>query len=127
MYSKLFKLAMLPMLLFVLIASGCATVFKGSSEKVSFSSDQPGTKVYVNGQFMGTTPVETKLMSKNSYIIEFRKDGYQSKTVMLNNSVGAGWVVLDVILGGFPVVIDAISGDWYRLDRDHVIGNLEKI
>jgi len=108
------------------VLAGCATLFKGSNEKVSLASDPSQAKVYVNGEYMGETPVQLPLQSKHTYSIEFRKDGYQSKTVLLNDHVGAGWIVLDVIGGLVPVIIDAATGDWYYLDQTHVNAALEK-
>ncbi|HMN26177.1 MAG TPA: PEGA domain-containing protein [Ignavibacteriaceae bacterium] len=108
------------------IFSSCATIFKGSTDDVSFSSEPTGAKVYVNGNLLGTTPVQLELKSKNSYTIEFKKDGYETKTVLLNNSVGGGWIVLDILGGLFPVIIDAATGNWYELDQEHVNGVLEE-
>ncbi|MGA2784857.1 MAG: PEGA domain-containing protein [Candidatus Bathyarchaeia archaeon] len=106
--------------------NGCATIFHGMSDKIDFSSDPTGAKVYVNGQLMGTAPLELKLESKHSYNIEFRKEGYEDKTVVVTNSVGAGWIVLDVIFGLVPVIVDAATGSWYSLDQEHVNAALEK-
>lgn len=115
--------------LFVLIAftfSSCATLFKGSTDEVNFSSDPSGAKVYVNGSLMGTTPVQLELKSNKTYTIEFKKDGYETKTVILNNSVGAGWIILDVLGGLIPIIIDAATGNWYELDQDHLNAVLEQ-
>ncbi|HRN70860.1 MAG TPA: PEGA domain-containing protein [Ignavibacteriaceae bacterium] len=109
-----------------LIFSSCATIFKGSTDDVNFSSDPSGAKVYVNGMLLGTTPVQLELKSKNSYTIEFKKEGYETKTVVLNNSVGAGWIVLDVLFGLVPIIVDAATGNWYSLDQEHVNGVLEE-
>ena len=109
-----------------LIFSSCATIFKGSTDDVNFSSDPSGAKVYVNGMLLGTTPVQLELKSKNSYTIEFKKEGYETKTVVLNNSVGAGWIVLDVLFGLVPIIVDAATGNWYELDQEHVNGVLEE-
>lgn len=105
--------------------TGCATLFKGSTDGVSFSSDPTGAKVYVNGNLLGTTPVQLELKSKNSYTIEFKKEGYETKTVLLNNSVGGGWIILDILGGLLPIVIDAATGNWHELDQEHVNGVLE--
>lgn len=105
---------------------GCATVFKGGNQKIDFSSNPSGAKVYVNGQLMGTTPFEIKLESKKTYTIEFRKDGYENKTVVVTNSVGAGWIILDVLFGLVPIIVDAATGNWYNLDQDHVNAALEQ-
>ena len=110
----------------VFLFNGCATIFHGSTDKVDFSSDPSGAKVYVNGQYMGTAPLQLNLASKHTYTIEFRKDGYESRNVIINSSVGAGWIVLDVIFGLVPVIIDAATGSWNSLDQEHVNGALEQ-
>ncbi|GAB6283619.1 MAG: hypothetical protein STSR0008_24030 [Ignavibacterium sp.] len=115
------------LILFVtFLFTSCATLFKGSTDTVAFSSDPTSAKVYVNGSLLGTTPVQLELKSKNSYTIEFKKDGYETKTVVLNNSVGGGWIVLDILGGLLPVVIDAATGNWYSLDQEHVNAVLEQ-
>lgn len=110
----------------VLILSGCATLFHGSTDGVNFSSDPQGAKVYVNGDLLGTTPFALNLKSNKTYTIEFKKDGYETKSVLLNSTVGGGWVVLDVVFGLVPVIVDAATGDWYSLDQDHVNAVLEE-
>jgi hypothetical protein len=109
----------------IFILNGCATIFKGSTDTVSFSSDPSGAKVYVNGQLMGTVPLQLELKSNQSYTIEFRKEGYENRTVILNNSVGAGWIILDVLFGLVPIIVDAATGNWYSLDQSHVNAALE--
>ena len=111
-----------------LLFNGCALIFKGTSEKVSFNSDPLASKVYVNGQVMGNTPLELKLESKKSYTIEFKKEGFETKTVHLSNSIGAGYIILDIIFGFglIPIIIDAATGAWYTLDEDHINAILEK-
>lgn len=105
---------------------GCATLFKGGEQKVAFASSPDQAKVYVDGHYMGTTPVDLKLQVKHSYQIQFKKEGYQTRTVDINNRVGAGWIVLDVLGGLIPVVVDAATGNWYHLDQSHVNAMLEK-
>lgn len=111
---------------FFLLTSSCATLFKGTSNRVDFSSDPQGAKIYVNGNYMGDTPIRLKLESKRTYNIEFRKEGYQTKTVNITNHVGGGWIVLDILAGLLPVVIDAATGAWYELDQKNVNAILEK-
>ncbi len=111
--------------LFLLISS-CATVFKGNSNKLDLNSDPQGAKVYVNGNYMGDTPIRLKLESKQTYSIEFRKEGYQTKTVNITNHVGVGWVVLDVLCGLIPVIVDAATGSWYELDQKYVNAILDR-
>lgn len=81
--------------------SGCATLFKGTSEKVNMESSPVRADVYVNGQFMGKTPMQLNLAVKRSYAIEFRAKGYQSRTYHINN-------------------VDAATGAWYHLDQKNI-------
>lgn len=99
--------------------NGCATIFKGASDNVNLSSKPNGAKVYVNGELMGTTPVKLKLKSSNTYHIEFKKKGYATKIYNLTNHVGAGWIVLDVVGGLIPIIVDAATKSWYKLDQSH--------
>ena len=109
-----------------LLASGCATIFKGNSSKIDLNSKPEGAGIYVNGNYMGDTPVRLKLESKRTYSIEFRKEGYETKTVNITNHVGAGWIILDILGGLLPVIIDAATGAWYELDQKNVNAILEK-
>ena len=120
------KTKIIAVFLACLYFSSCALIFKGTKEELNFGSDPQRAEVYVNGVRMGETPLTLKLVTKNTYTIEFRKEGYLPKTVQINNSVGAGWIVLDILAGLVPVVIDAATGAWYSLDQKNINAILEK-
>lgn len=104
----------------------CAAIFKGTSSNLNLSSDPSGATVYVNGFPRGKTPVKLKLESKKSYNIEFKKEGYETLTYTITNHVGAGWIILDILGGIVPIVVDAATGAWYHLDQDAVNAVLEE-
>jgi len=106
--------------------TSCATLFKGTSEEVRFSSDPQRAEVWVNGAKMGETPFSLKLESKKTYTIEFKKEGFKSKAYTISNHVGAGWIVLDVLFGLVGVIVDAATGAWYSLDQKNVDAILER-
>jgi hypothetical protein len=110
----------------VFFLSSCATLFKGTSEEVRFGSEPQKAEVWVNGAKMGETPISLKLESKKTYTIEFRKEGYKPVTRTITNHVGAGWIILDVLAGLIPVIVDAATGAWYSLDQKNVDAVLEK-
>jgi len=125
--KRLFQIVSVLMVLGVFWGlSGCATILAGKQANVSFSADPEGASVYVNGSLMGKTPVQLKLENNKDYTIEFREEGYQSKTVFLNKGIGAGWIILDVVFGLVPVIVDAATGDWNFLTTDNVKVALEK-
>lgn len=110
----------------ILYLSSCATLFKGTTEEVSVNSDPQRAQIFINGNLMGETPITLKMESKKTYLIEFKKEGYKTKTYNITNHVGAGWIILDVLAGLIPVVVDAATGAWYHLDQKNVNMILEK-
>ncbi len=110
---------------FFLLSSSCATLFKGTSQEVNFNSDPQKAEVWVNGTKMGVTPLALKLESKKTYTIEFKKEGYETKSYNITNHVGAGWIILDVLAGLVGVIVDAATGAWYSLDQKNVNAILE--
>lgn len=105
--------------------SGCATLFAGGSEEISLSSDPSGAKVLVNGQNEGKTPMTFKAKKGKEYDFEFVKEGFESKTFRLMYSVGAGWIILDILSGLIGIIIDAATGNWNDFDHSSYKANLE--
>jgi hypothetical protein len=109
----------------LLLTSACATLFKGPTEKVNFSSNPEGAKIYVNGQMIGETPYQMNLSSKDTHTIEFRKEGYETRTYVINSKMAAGYLVLDILFGFIPVIVDAATGAWMTLETASVMAQLE--
>jgi hypothetical protein len=120
------KTKIIALVVIAAFSASCATVFKGNHSQVGFSSDPRGAKVYVDGAYLGDTPIRLKLESRHDYTVEFVKDGYKTKVFHLTNHIGPGWIVLDVILGLVPVLVDAVTGSWYDLDQRHLNAVLER-
>lgn len=99
---------------------GCATLFKHKSRTVDFNSDPVGADIYINGNRMGKTPMPMNLSNLKAVTVTFKKEGYEDKTYIINTKVGAGWVILDCLGGFIPVIIDAVTENWYNLDTDAV-------
>ena len=100
------------------LSTSCATILKGSRETVDITSDPSGARVQINGIDVGTTPVSAKVNGTDDQLIQVRKEGFDSRSMMIRSTVGAGWVIVDIICGGLPLLIDAITGDWKSLDRN---------
>lgn len=120
------RLKVLAPMVAVLYLASCATLFKGTTQEVHFNSNPQKAHVIVNGTDMGETPVALKLETKKTYNIEFKAEGYATKSYTISNHVGAGWVILDVLSGLVGIIIDAATGAWYSLDQNNVDAVLEK-
>lgn len=106
--------------LILLTLTGCATLLKRKTTDVDFISKPAGAKVYVDGDYIGTTPTELQLDNKKSYVVVFKLGDGREKTYHLTSSVRPVWVVLDIIGGVVPIAIDAITGEWNMLSGDKV-------
>jgi hypothetical protein len=117
------KKTVLKTLILALISSmtlGCATFLAPKTHPLPASSEPTGADVYVDGNKMGTTPVVLDLKADKSYIIEFRKEGYEPVMKVIKTKIDSKWLVLDIFCGLFPVLIDAATGAWKTFDEDNV-------
>lgn len=97
--------------------SSCALIFKGDSQGVFINSNPQGAQILVDGNVLGTTPAKISLRTNRSYNITIRLTGRKDQNIVLNNHVGTLWIVLDILGGLFPIVIDAATGAWYEFDN----------
>ena len=109
-----------------LVLTGCAAVFTGGRGKIKTTSEPEGAEVWVNGENMGQTPCTLRLKTKGEYTIEIRKEGFKTQTFKVTNKVGTGWIVLDVLMGLVPVIVDAATGSWYVFNEKNFNAVLEK-
>ena len=70
-----------------LLLTSCGTLFDGSTQPVSFSSDAAGATVLVNGMPLGETPMQSTLPGDQTQTFEFRLDGYDPRVVVPNSSL----------------------------------------
>jgi len=102
----------------LLATPGCATLFGTHRASYDFTSVPPGADVYLDGERLGHTPLKMDLSNHKSMVVTFKKDGYRDTTCRLDSKVGGGWVILDVLGGLIPVIVDAATGQWSQLP-DH--------
>ncbi len=108
------------LLFIVLASSGCAALFASKRAHVAMQSTPSEAEVWVDGNRMGVTPVTLELSKKKSHTVTFKRDGYQDITYAIDTKVGAGWIILDVLGGLIPVIVDASTGSWKSLNTGTV-------
>jgi|TARA_R110001606_G_scaffold36639_1_gene104627 hypothetical protein len=119
------KFILLLTVITTLTLTSCATLFGPKSHSLSATSNPQGAEIYVDGERMGVTPLKLELDPSKTYSIEYRKKGYRSITKIVKGKVGVKWIVLDILGGLIPVVIDAATGNWYEFEKDRINANLE--
>lgn len=108
------------LLTLTLLLSSCATVFKGGTQTVPVSTEPAGAEIIIDGVSYGTTPTSIRLEVDRSYTILLRSPAGEERTFQLRNEIGTLWIVLDVITGLVPLIVDAVTGDWYELKPGEV-------
>jgi hypothetical protein len=67
---------------------GCATVFTGTSQTVSISSNIEGAEVRIDGNMVGTTPYSGKVRKgSGAKTVLISKPGYQSQQISLHSAI----------------------------------------
>ncbi len=102
---------------FLLILAGCGTLFLSSTKDVSIISEPVDATVSVNGIERGTTPITLELDNRTSHVISVSKEGYDTVSCSLTAKVKGVILVLDVLGGLIPVIVDAATGNWKALDK----------
>ncbi len=110
-------------------SSGCATVFKGSHATLHLNSEPEGASVVLNGNRIGTTPMEFNASTKDEIYLQFRAEGYEPRFLGITHSVGGGWIVLDILLPIWVlnILVDALTGSWFYLDQENINVELERV
>lgn len=70
---------------------------------------------------MGSTPLKLSLAADKTYDVRFEQKGFPPIHRHIGKSIGAKWIVLDIIGGCVPLIVDAITGKWYDLDQEEVV------
>jgi PEGA domain len=102
----------------------CAALFNAKTHPIQMNSNPAGAEVWVDGNRVGTTPTSVDLSIKEEHTVTFKMADHKDVTCLVNRKVGVGWVVLDVLGGLVPVIIDAATGSWYELDKNACNGDL---
>lgn len=97
--------------------AGCGTIMTPSQALVTFTSDPPGADVLVDGMPVGRTPVQTFVSNRRDHVVTLQHDSGEATTCVLYSSLGAGWLVLDILLGLVPVIVDAATSGWNELEQ----------
>lgn len=108
-------------------STGCGTMFGGSRQLIQAASIPTGASVAAEGAAGSRTPTSLSLERKNNYVLEFSAPGYTTQKVDVQKSLRGGIVVLDILGGLLPVIVDAITGGWYKLSPEQVNAMLTKV
>jgi len=111
-HARLFS--RLTLTLLVLASSGCATILTRPQQHVPIDSAPPGAAVYVDGTFVGTTPMRLALDKRTEHELLLRLGG-QEQVVTLRSEVAGTFVMLDIapglVIAGLAAIVLTTTPD----------------
>jgi hypothetical protein len=109
------------------VAQGCASVVKGTTQSIPVASDPSGADILVDGKVMGQTPKTLALKRKGTYVVTIQKPGFEQQSVPIVRSIG-GAVWGNAIIGGLiGWGVDAASGAQYNLSPESMSVRLLRV
>ena len=106
------------------MVSGCGLLFLSSEKDILLDTEPAQAEIWIEGVKVGTTPMTISLSNREDHRITFRKDGFDDITCHLDRKIHNGILVLDILSGLVPVIVDAATGGWYRIPEDSCVRQL---
>lgn len=116
------KMKRITLLITAMLLSGCAGVFKGTTQVVTFNSNPSGADVIIDGNNMGQTPLSVKLKKNKYKNVLIKKNGYKNITHPLDTSYDPVTLV-NVVWDSSTT--DLITGAAYEYEPNMFNFNLE--
>lgn len=111
-----------------LALSGCGVIFGGSTKTLTVTSTPSEARLTtepLTGSF--TTPATLELERKKSYTLVVWKEGYREAQFPIQRKVRAGPLIMDILFGLVPVVVDAVTGGLWDLQPEMPSVTLERL
>jgi hypothetical protein len=138
--SSMARLAMsIALVLVAIVATGCASIVKGSEQKVSFKSEPSEAKVVITDVRagkeiqVGSTPFTASLkrgagyFKKAKYQVTFEKPGYKTEAITLEGTPGGWYLGGNLLVGGMGyLIVDPATGAMWTLEPNDVSVTLKK-
>lgn len=123
----------------LILFNGCATLFSSYEYSVDLKNAPENIKVYdinnveipishrrdvyLSYETRKYEPLIIKTISlrKNKEHTLILKSEDKEQRVTVYPKIGAGWLIVDVVTGLFPVFIDAYTGNWHYFDNINVV------
>jgi hypothetical protein len=110
------------------LLAGCATMKHGTKQTIPVGSEPMGAKVYVDGEYMGTTPMQVKLKRSKMHRIGVFMAGHEmglfELTPKLSADVWYNAILMPGVFAGF--LIDSLTGGLYELSLEQIEHQLVK-
>lgn len=94
----------------ILFVTGCATIFDGKTQTLTFDSQPSGAEVYINDIKIGVTPLTTEVLRAKDNTLTFKKSGFKERSVPMTTTMNLTFLGNLVTGGAFGTTTDAATG-----------------
>ncbi|NBC15849.1 MAG: PEGA domain-containing protein [Bacteroidetes bacterium] len=109
----------------LLLLSGCATLFSGTEDDITFDSEPQGAQVLIDGIVVGTTPttvvVDRPGLEETDVTVQL--DGYDPLRFELDTEFNNTAILNVFFWPGF--VVDVLTGALFKYDKKSYTADLE--
>jgi hypothetical protein len=103
------------------LASGCATIIRGTEQTIHFDCNPPGAKLeHLRTGETWTLPADVTLPRRSRHELLATLDGYQPAMVHIRSEIPFYWWLADAFTLGIGTIVDAIAGGFYDLKPERV-------
>jgi hypothetical protein len=120
------------------LMTGCATIVGDKEQTVTINSSPSNANVLITDErsmpvHSGTTPTTVQLRKSDgsyfggkTYTVEISKDGFESRSMMINSSPNGWYIGGNLLFGGLIgwLIVDPLSGAMYNLSPDTLNASL---
>ncbi len=100
----------------VLLSAGCASIFDGTTQQVTFDSSPTGAEVYVDGVLLGVTPLTSSLKRKKNSTLTVKKEGYIDRVIPMATTMNMTFLGNLVTGGAFGTTTDSATGAIHKYE-----------
>ncbi|UYO73595.1 hypothetical protein M0220_11970 [Halomonas qinghailakensis] len=122
----------------VSLMTGCATIVGEKEQSITINSSPSNANVIITDErsmqvHSGNTPTTVQLRKSDgsyfggkTYTVEIAKEGYESRTMMINSSPNGWYIGGNIIFGGLIgwLIVDPLTGAMYNLTPDTLNASL---
>lgn len=105
-----------------LLVTGCSTITNGTSEQISFSSREEGTKLFIDGKYYGKDHASITAPRGNAHTVVAQKTGCEQTLLTTDYSFQWGKSLFLNVLIDFGIVsipTDLLTGSAWKTDSSH--------
>lgn len=115
-----------PAFVFFCGLTGCATIFDGDTQLLTFDSVPTGAEVYVDGVLLGVTPMSASVKRKKDATLTIKKEGYVDRVMPMATTMNMTFLGNLVTGGLFGTTTDSATGAINKYEPGQFMVTLQK-